>query len=81
MSLLVNLPHKRALPEHVYKQLYHTFFESHLIYAISYHKSLNQIESLFLTQKKYIQIMFGDKLTNFEHVLENQTLDQSSQSK
>ena len=53
---------KRALPEHLYKQLYHTLFESHLSYAISVWGgiSLNQIKPLFLTQKKCIRIMFGD---------------------
>ena len=53
---------KRALPEHLYKQLYHTLFESHLSYAISVWggESLNQIKPLFLTQKKCIRIMFGD---------------------
>ena len=53
---------KRALPEHLYRQLYHTLFESHLSYAISVRGgiSLNQIKPIFLTQKKCIRIMFGD---------------------
>ena len=61
---------KIALPEHLYKQLYHTLFESHLSYAISIlgGHSLNQIGPLFLTEKKCFRIMFGDNegfLTNY----------------
>ena len=55
---------KRALPEHLYKQLYHTLFESHLSYAINHYSWLkrNVFELCLVIMKPF--------LTNFEHVLE-----------
>ena len=51
-----------CLPVHLHKQLYHSLFESHISYAISVWGgvSLNNLESLFRTQKKCLRIMFGD---------------------
>ena len=53
---------KNYLPKDLYKQIYHTLFESHLVYGISAWGgvSLNRLEPLFLAQKKCIRIIFGD---------------------
>ena len=53
---------KNNLPESLYKQIYHSLFESHLSYAISVWGggSRNQLKALFTTQKKCIRILFGD---------------------
>ena len=53
---------KNSLPESLYKQIYHSLFESHLSYAISVWggSSRNQLKALFTTQKKCIRIVFGD---------------------
>ena len=47
---------------HLYKQIYHSLFESHLGFAISVWGgvSINQLKPLFITQKKCIRIMFGN---------------------
>ena len=53
---------KNCLPESLYKQIYHSLFESHLSYAISVWGGIssNQLKPLFVTQKKCIRILFGD---------------------
>ena len=53
---------KSCLPERLYKQIYHTLFESHLSYGITVWGgvSLNKLLPLFKAQKKCIRIMFGD---------------------
>ena len=53
---------KKCLPESLYKQIYHSLFESHLGYAISVWGGItnNQLKPLFITQKKCIRILFGD---------------------
>ncbi|KAL5253382.1 hypothetical protein ACHWQZ_G013235 [Mnemiopsis leidyi] len=53
---------KQCLPESLYKQIYHSLFESHLGYAISVWGGIssNQIKPLFVTQKKCVRILFGD---------------------
>jgi hypothetical protein len=53
---------KKFLPESLYKQLYHSLFESHLGFAITVWGGVseNQLKSLFITQKKCIRILFGD---------------------
>ena len=53
---------KSCLPEHLYKQIYHTLFESHLSFGITVWGgvSLNALLPLFRAQKKCIRIMFGD---------------------
>ena len=53
---------KSCLPESLYKQIYHSLFESHLSYAISVWGGIssNQIKPLFVTQKKCVRILFGD---------------------
>ena len=53
---------KNALPEQLYKEIYHTLFESHLAYGISVWGgvSRNKLQPLFVSQKKCIRIMFGD---------------------
>ena len=51
-----------SLPAHLYKQIYHSLFESHLSYAISVWGgvSVNKLDPIFRTQKKCIRIMFGN---------------------
>jgi hypothetical protein len=57
---------KKILPESLYKQIYHSLFESHLGYSISVWGGTpkevvnNQLKPLFITQKKCIRILFGD---------------------
>ena len=53
---------KNCLPESLYKQIYHSLFESHLSYAISVWGGIssNQLKPLFITQKKCVRILFGD---------------------
>ena len=57
---------KKCLPESLYKQIYHSLFESHLGYSISVWGGTpkdtinNQLKPLFITQKKCIRILFGD---------------------
>ena len=53
---------KKSLPESLYKQIYHSLFESHLSYAISVWGGIssNQLKPLFITQKKCVRILFGD---------------------
>ena len=52
-----------SIPEHLHKSLYHTLFESHLVYCISVWGgcSLYKIARLWLLQKNCIRILFGDK--------------------
>ena len=54
---------KNFLPTHLYKNLYHTLFESHLSYAISVWGGVSKakINPLFIAQKHCIRILFGDK--------------------
>lgn len=53
---------KKCLPDSLYKQLYHSLFESHLGFSISVWGGIssNQLKSLFITQKKCVRILFGD---------------------
>ena len=53
---------KSCLPKNLYKQIYHTLFESHLAFNITVWGgvSLNMLLPLFRAQKKCIRIMFGD---------------------
>ena len=53
---------RHIIPKNLFKNLYHTLFESHLCYGISVwggvpHTKLNK---LFIVQKKCIRILFGD---------------------
>ena len=54
---------RKLVPNDQYKELCHTLFESHLGFGISVWGgvSKNKLEPLFITQKKCIRIMFGDK--------------------
>ena len=54
---------RKLIPKDHYKELYHTLFESHLGFGISVWGGISdhKIEPLFITQKKCIRIMFGDK--------------------
>ena len=53
---------KNSLPSQLYKQIYHTLFESHLGYGITVWGgvSINKLSPLFLAQKKCVRILFGD---------------------
>ena len=53
---------RHIIPKQHYKELYHTLFESHLGFGISVWGGIsnNRLESLFVTQKKCVRIMFGD---------------------
>ena len=53
---------RKCLPESLYEQLYHSLFESHLGFGISVWGGVpdTQLQSLFVTQKKCIRILFGD---------------------
>ena len=54
---------KDNIPIDLYKELYHTLFESHLSYGISVWGGIsnNKLEPLFKLQKKCMRILFGDK--------------------
>ena len=54
---------RKVIPQDQFKELYHTLFESHLGFGISVWGGIsnNKLEPLFVTQKKCIRIMFGDK--------------------
>jgi hypothetical protein len=54
---------RHVIPKQYHKELYHTLFESHLGFGISVLGGINQnrLKPLFVTQKKYVRIIFGDK--------------------
>ena len=54
---------RECVPEKLHKTLYHTLFESHLTYGISVWGgvSANKLKPLFITQKKCMRILFGNK--------------------
>ena len=54
---------KVSIPAYLHKDLYHTLFESHLVYGITVWGgvSQNRLLPLFRAQKKCIRILFGDK--------------------
>ena len=54
---------KHVIPSELYKNVYLTLFESHLSYGITAWGGIskNLLQPLFITQKKCIRIMFGDK--------------------
>ena len=51
------------VPQDLCAEIYRTLYESHLIYGISVWGgvSKNRLEPLFLTQKKCLRILFGDR--------------------
>ena len=57
---------KRHVPnyarDYIYKEIYHTLFESHLSFDITVwgNVSNHKLEPLIITQKKCIRILFGD---------------------
>ena len=53
---------KSNIPKNLYKEIYHTLFESHLSYSISVWGgvSKSRLLPIFLTQKKCTRIIFGD---------------------
>ena len=52
-----------SLPQHLYKDLYHTLFESYLTYGISVWGgcSSKALFPIFKAQKKAMRVMFGDR--------------------
>ena len=58
---------KSCIPKHLYKDIYHTLFESHLSYGISSWVGIsqNKFKPLFITQKKCVRVMFGDNEAYF----------------
>ena len=54
---------KDNVPEELHKDLYHTLFESHLVYGITVWGGIseNKLLPIFRAQKKCIRILFGDK--------------------
>ena len=54
---------RHMVPPELYKNLYHTLFESHLSYGITAWGGVSKslIEPLFITQKKCVRVMFGDR--------------------
>lgn len=71
---------KDNIPCSLHKTLYHTLFESDLSYGITVWGgvSKNQLEPLFVTQKKCIRILFGDKeayLDKFRTCVRTRSLD------
>ena len=54
---------RNLIPSELYKNLYHTLFESHLSYGITAWGGISKsaIEPIFITQKKCIRVMFGDR--------------------
>ena len=52
-----------SLPSNLHKDLYHTLFESHLVYCISVWggSSLYKLARLWISQKHCIRVLFGDK--------------------
>ena len=56
---------KDKIPSSLHKTLYHTLFESDLVYGITVWGgiSLNKLNPIFVTQKMCMRILFGDKAT------------------
>lgn len=53
---------KNCIPKSLHKDIYHTLFESHLMFGISVWGGVshNKLQPLFITQKKCLRILFGD---------------------
>ena len=51
---------KSCIPKHLYKDIYHTLFESHLSYGISSWGGIsqNKLKLLFITQKKCVRVVW-----------------------
>ena len=58
---------KSCIPKHLYKDIYHTLFESNLSYGIFSWDGIshNKLKPLFITQKKCLIGMFGDNEAYF----------------
>ena len=56
---------KDNTPPELYKNLYHTLFESHLAYGITAWGGVSdkKLQSIFKVQKRCLRILFGDKET------------------
>ena len=62
---------KSCIPKHLYKDIYHTLFESHSSYGISSLGGIsqNKLKPLFITQKKCVRVMFRDNEAYFNNFL------------
>ena len=62
---------KSCIPKHLYKDIYHTLFESHLSYGISSWGGIsqNKLKPLFTTQKKCVRVIFGDNEAYFNKIM------------
>ena len=59
-----------CIPKSLYKDIYHTLFESHLTYGISVWGGVSQniLKPIFTTQKKCIRLLFGDTEANLNRL-------------
>ena len=59
---------KKFIPEWLFKTLYHTLFESHMVYGITVWGGVSKakLEPLFITQKHCVRILFGDSEAYFD---------------
>ena len=59
---------RNFLPQDLHNEIYRTLFESHLSYGITVwgNVSINRLEPLFITQKRCIRILFGNKNAYFD---------------
>ena len=60
---------KDTIPKSLYKTLYHSLFESHLVYCISVWGSISYtlMDKLFTIQKKCVRMLFGNvSVSSFE---------------
>ena len=59
---------RKIIPPELYNNLYHTLFESHLSFGISSWGGVSKtsIEPIFITQKKCIRVLFGDRAAYLE---------------
>ena len=59
---------KKFIPEWLFNTLYHSLFESHLVYGITVWGNISKakLEPLFVTQKHSVRILFGDSEAYFD---------------
>ena len=53
---------RKNIPEHLYKEIYYTLFESHICYCLSVYggASPNTLTQIHKIQKKALRVLFGD---------------------
>ena len=67
-SIIIIKRIRKFIPQIHYKKLYHSLFETHLIYGITAwgNASKNKLKTLFSIQKRCLRLLFGEKF-NFDH--------------